>query len=87
MNLYLQTTQFQYRKDAVTHALTGAKPFELVVLESTEASIRSHMAVPAENWGNADAVVDAQACVEVEYADYLAQNPGMSLTVLAALEE
>lgn len=80
MNLYLQTTQYQWRKDAVTYVLTGAAPFETVIVNSTEADIRATMAVPVENWGNDDALADCQAKITALYPDF-------ALTVVPDPEE
>jgi hypothetical protein len=78
MDVQLQNIQFLLRKDAVTYTVKLPPPLSMDVLTSTEASIRERMAVPAENWGNGDALVDAQACLEAKY-------PGWGFTLV--LEE
>lgn len=75
MNIYLQSAQYQWRKDAVTYVLSVPsllKPGEAdtMIVNSTEADIRATMAVPADNWGNADALVDCQNKVTALYPDW-----------------
>lgn len=79
-NAYLQTAQFQWRKDAVTYVLKGPPPFDTIVINSTEADIRATMAVPADNWGNADALVDCQNKITAQY-------PAWDFTVVPEPEE
>lgn len=69
-NVALQNTQFKYRLDEVVYTIKLPPPFGSTQLVSTEANIRSRMAVPAENWGNADTLVDAQACVDAAYSGW-----------------
>jgi hypothetical protein len=66
-NVELQNTQFKYRTDEVIYTIKLPHPLGSDQIISTEASIRSRMATPAENWGNADTLVDAQACVDEKY--------------------
>jgi hypothetical protein len=70
MNIELQNVQFLLRKDAVTYTVKLPAPLGMTMLTSTEASIRSRMATPVENWGNADVLVDVQACVDAEYLEW-----------------
>jgi hypothetical protein len=70
MDVQLQNIQFLLRKDAVTYTVKLPPPLGTDVFTSTEASIRSHMTVPSENWGNDDARVDAQACLDAKYPDW-----------------
>src|SRR4051812_26462224 len=64
LEIVLQTAQFQFGTGAV--ALLLEHDFGSVFATTTEAALRARMTVQGENWGNDEALAEAQAWVDAD---------------------
>jgi hypothetical protein len=60
----LRTAQFHFGTDAV--ALLLEHDFGSLFANTTEAALRARMASPGDNWGNDEALAEAQSWVDAD---------------------